>query len=183
MIAALRKLAGDGPPSLLFAVGDGNHSLATAKAVWEKMKPEVGMNHPARYALVEIENVARRLMANAIIRPALTSIEVEDFGNVPFDVLMNCVSVLADISGPQSTSFTLIMLGSSMPSCDEIPSVGIGRYHRGLAPTPRRKVRRGSDVFVTIMMTLSYCRAVRFVPAETPGLSSRRVPPISASSF
>jgi hypothetical protein len=42
---------------LLFAMGDGNHSLATAKAIWEKMKPQVGMNHPARYALVEIENV------------------------------------------------------------------------------------------------------------------------------
>lgn len=42
---------------LLFAVGDGNHSLATAKAIWDKIKPNVGMNHPARYALVEIENV------------------------------------------------------------------------------------------------------------------------------
>jgi hypothetical protein len=44
-------------PVLLFAMGDGNHSLATAKAVWEKLKPKVGMEHPARYALVEIENV------------------------------------------------------------------------------------------------------------------------------
>ncbi len=44
-------------PVLLFAMGDGNHSLASAKAVWEKMKPQVGMDHPARYALVEIENV------------------------------------------------------------------------------------------------------------------------------
>jgi hypothetical protein len=44
-------------PMLLFAVGDGNHSLATAKAVWEKMKPQVGLDHPARYALVEIENI------------------------------------------------------------------------------------------------------------------------------
>jgi hypothetical protein len=42
---------------LLFAVGDGNHSLATAKSIWEKIKPVVGMNHPARYALVEIENI------------------------------------------------------------------------------------------------------------------------------
>jgi hypothetical protein len=42
---------------LLFAMGDGNHSLATAKAVWESMKSKVGMNHPARYALVEIENI------------------------------------------------------------------------------------------------------------------------------
>jgi len=44
-------------PVLLFAMGDGNHSLATAKAVWEKIKPVVGKSHPARYALVEIENV------------------------------------------------------------------------------------------------------------------------------
>jgi hypothetical protein len=42
---------------LLFALGDGNHSLATAKAIWEKIKITVGMDHPARYALVEIENV------------------------------------------------------------------------------------------------------------------------------
>jgi hypothetical protein len=44
-------------PVLLFAMGDGNHSLATAKAIWEKMKTTVGMDHPARFALVEIENV------------------------------------------------------------------------------------------------------------------------------
>ncbi len=45
--------------TLLFAMGDGNHSLATAKAVWEKMKaadPHIDPDHPARYALVEIEN-------------------------------------------------------------------------------------------------------------------------------
>lgn len=49
-----------GEPVMLFAVGDGNHSLATAKAVWEKMKQEAKValdNHPARYALVEIVNI------------------------------------------------------------------------------------------------------------------------------
>ena len=48
---------GKDKPVLLFAMGDGNHSLATAKAVWAKMKSVVGPNHPARYALVEIENI------------------------------------------------------------------------------------------------------------------------------
>lgn len=48
---------GKDQPVLLFAMGDGNHSLATAKAIWETMKPHAGMDHPARYALVEIENV------------------------------------------------------------------------------------------------------------------------------
>jgi hypothetical protein len=48
---------GQDQPVLLFAMGDGNHSLATAKAIWEKIKSQVGSDHPARYALVEIENV------------------------------------------------------------------------------------------------------------------------------
>lgn len=41
----------------LFAVGDGNHSLATAKEVWETLKAGVRPDHPARYALVEIVNL------------------------------------------------------------------------------------------------------------------------------
>jgi len=46
---------------LLFAVGDGNHSLASAKGHWENVKAglsiEEQQNHPARYALVELVNV------------------------------------------------------------------------------------------------------------------------------
>ena len=41
----------------LYAVGDGNHSLATAKSVWEEMKSKCSPDHPARYALVEIVNI------------------------------------------------------------------------------------------------------------------------------
>lgn len=44
-------------PPLLFAVGDGNHSLATAKAIWEKNKQSIPEDHPSRYALVEIVNL------------------------------------------------------------------------------------------------------------------------------
>jgi hypothetical protein len=54
---AAKYETGRDEPVLLFAMGDGNHSLATAKAIWEKIKPQVGMDHPARYALVEVENV------------------------------------------------------------------------------------------------------------------------------
>ncbi len=47
--------------ALLFAAGDGNHSLATAKACWERRKPSLSPaekeNHPARFALVEIVNL------------------------------------------------------------------------------------------------------------------------------
>ena len=44
-------------PAMLFAVGDGNHSLATAKSIWDSAKASVGMEHPSRYALVEVENI------------------------------------------------------------------------------------------------------------------------------
>lgn len=47
---------------LLYAMGDGNHSFATAKALWERVKSEASdkdaiMNHPARYCLVELVNI------------------------------------------------------------------------------------------------------------------------------
>ena len=46
---------------LLFIVGDGNHSLATAKAHWEIIKKELSeeekKTHPARFALVEANNL------------------------------------------------------------------------------------------------------------------------------
>ena len=55
-----RKYGVNDEPPFLFAVGDGNHSLATAKAVWENIKRQPGVdlvNHPARYALVEVVNI------------------------------------------------------------------------------------------------------------------------------
>ncbi len=51
----------DSSNPLLFAMGDGNHSLATAKSCWEDIKGNLSeeeiVNHPARFALVEIENI------------------------------------------------------------------------------------------------------------------------------
>lgn len=54
-----KNTASDGS-TFLFAVGDGNHSLATAKAVWEEYKknhPDAADSCPVRYALVEIVNI------------------------------------------------------------------------------------------------------------------------------
>jgi len=68
---AVEGLANDGRAKdgscFLFAVGDGNHSLATAKAVWDEFRKaheaderagKINLeNHPARFALVEIVNL------------------------------------------------------------------------------------------------------------------------------
>lgn len=55
----IKKYGEDYPFAM--AVGDGNHSLATAKVHWENIKKELSEseieNHPARYALVEIINI------------------------------------------------------------------------------------------------------------------------------
>lgn len=58
---SIQNLYGDDKNEFIFAVGDGNHSLATAQAHWNNVKAtlteEEKKNHPARYALCEIENL------------------------------------------------------------------------------------------------------------------------------
>lgn len=46
-----------GEPPLIYAMGDGNHSFAAAKAVWEELRSTVPAHHPGRHALVELVNV------------------------------------------------------------------------------------------------------------------------------
>ena len=65
-------------PLLNLAVGDGNHSMATAKAAWEEIKQglskEEQENHPARFCLCELVNVHDK------------SLEVEPIHRVLFQV-------------------------------------------------------------------------------------------------
>ena len=61
VIEQFEKLYKKNNNGLMFIVGDGNHSLATAKAHWENTKKDLTKdeqaNHPARFALVEANNV------------------------------------------------------------------------------------------------------------------------------
>lgn len=56
-----RKYGRDIENPVIYAIGDGNHSLATAKLCWEQLKPHLSDNekesHPARYSLVELVNI------------------------------------------------------------------------------------------------------------------------------
>ena len=67
---------------LLFAMGDGNHSLATAKACYEKLKETMSeeeyLNHPARYALVELVNLHSSALEFEAIHRVLFDVDVED---------------------------------------------------------------------------------------------------------
>ena len=67
---------------LLFAMGDGNHSLATAKACYEKLKESLSeeeyLNNPARYALVELVNLHSEALEFEAIHRVLFDVDVED---------------------------------------------------------------------------------------------------------
>ena len=67
---------------MTFAMGDGNHSLATAKACYEELKknnPKKNYsNHPARYALVELENIHSSALEFEPIHRILTGIDPEN---------------------------------------------------------------------------------------------------------
>lgn len=67
---------------LVFAVGDGNHSLATAKTCWENLKPTLSdaekETHPARFCLVEIENIHDDVLEFEPIHRVVFGIEDED---------------------------------------------------------------------------------------------------------
>ncbi len=66
---------------LLYAMGDGNHSLATAKEFYEQLKaanPGVDLsNHPARYALVEIVNLHSPALEFEAIHRIVTDVDTD----------------------------------------------------------------------------------------------------------
>ena len=98
---AMERRYGDaGLAPLLFAVGDGNHSLASAKAAYEEIKSKLGAEaaaaHPARYALVEVVNIHDPALQFEPIYRVL-------FGVDPTDVLRELERYLATLHGDAPT--------------------------------------------------------------------------------
>ena len=92
-----------GGAPLTLAVGDGNHSLASAKACWEELKktltPEQQLTHPARWCLAEVCNVHS---------PA---IEIEPIHRVLFNV--DCGAVLLALIAWSDSNMAGICFGDS----------------------------------------------------------------------
>jgi hypothetical protein len=109
-------------PVMLFAMGDGNHSLATAKAIWEQVKPQAGMDHPARYAMVEVENIHD------------AGLEFEPILRVLFDVRGDAVRALSDFY-PNRCRFTPCPDAGEVADLVDRPQ---GPEHRNSAGTSHR---------------------------------------------
>jgi hypothetical protein len=119
---SVTRYEGNSSP-FLFAVGDGNHSLASAKGIWEEYKqahPDEPF-HPCRYALVEIEN---------IYDPA---IQFEPIFRVVFDLgvdeICSILSPLPDFSRrPVDTAKELIRLCANPAKANCFGIISRGRY-------------------------------------------------------
>ncbi len=99
----------NGYPTLLYAMGDGNHSLATAKEFYEQLKkanPDKDLSdHPARYALVEIVNLHSPALEFEAIHRIVT--------NVNTDELMNQMTEALDLREENSEqAFRIILKGT-----------------------------------------------------------------------
>lgn len=83
IITSLEKLYSESSNGILFLVGDGNHSLASAKKHWENIKasltPEETYSHRARYALCEITNIHDKGLEFEPIHRIIFDITREDF--------------------------------------------------------------------------------------------------------
>ena len=83
--AMQKKYGVSGAAPLLFAVGDGNHSLATAKACYEEQKkgktPQEYLALPSRFALVEVVNNHDDALQFEPIHRVLFGVDHEKFMN------------------------------------------------------------------------------------------------------
>lgn len=77
VLAAMTALRGEEESPLLFAVGDGNHSLATAKACYEE-----NPNPLNRYALVELVNIHDEALVFEPIYRVLFHVDADDLRRV-----------------------------------------------------------------------------------------------------
>ena len=83
IVNGLNTLKARNADGLLFLVGDGNHSLASAKAHWENIRAglsdEEKKTHPARYALAEIVNIHDKGLDFEPIHRVVFNISAEEF--------------------------------------------------------------------------------------------------------
>lgn len=105
---------------LLFAVGDGNHSLATARSIWEKIKPQVGMDHPARWALVEVENIHDEGLAFEPIHRVLfgvrqdwkNALETAFEGRMQYQAVESPAAMIAAVKAQQGPAHSIGVVSS-----------------------------------------------------------------------
>lgn len=123
------------------AMGDGNHSLATAKTNWENLKkslsPEEIENHPARYALCEIENIHD----DGIVFEPIHRVIFAKNGGSGMDLVRETVKLLDEQNGK-----AYLVLENDTPSAGTFSIPYITREQSGLIiiENPSNKLEVGA---------------------------------------
>lgn len=93
----------------VYLVGDGNHSLVTAKTCYENLvkNGEALQNHPARYALVELENIHSPAMAFEPIHRIITAADTDALLRDLQSICSDDGVVIPWLSGSQSGELRL----------------------------------------------------------------------------
>ena len=109
----------EGLAPLLFAVGDGNHSLAAAKACYDAVVAEIGVvaaaTHPARYALAEVVNLYDDSLNFEPIYRVI-------FGVDPASVTADFKTYAAALSGDAAPQSVRILYGGTHDETVTVPS-------------------------------------------------------------
>ena len=96
-------------PVLLYAMGDGNHSLATAKEFYEQLKkadPGKDLsNHPARYALAEIVDLHSEALQFEAIHRLVYDVDCDD--------LLEKLSAALDLNDAESDQYVITYCGGT----------------------------------------------------------------------
>ena len=104
-----KKYGLDDSPVLLYAMGDGNHSLATAKEFYEQLKRENPgkdlSNHPARYALAEIVNLHSDALKFEAIHRLVYDVDCDD--------LLEKLSEALGLSDAESSQYVITYCGGT----------------------------------------------------------------------
>lgn len=95
LLEKLEELTAKANDKVRYAVGDGNHSLATAKRCWENVKKDLTeeerKTHPARYATVEVVDIFDK------------SLDFEPIHRVIFNADEKAIEYIADRCGGESS--------------------------------------------------------------------------------
>ena len=89
---------------VVYAIGDGNHSLAAAKSHYEHIKGTVGENHPARYALCEVVAIGDEALEFEPIYRVVSTADTADF-------LSELAKVTEDADGTEDGQSVTVITG------------------------------------------------------------------------
>lgn len=120
---AISSLSGDG--GMTIAVGDGNHSLATAKTVYENLKSRIGAaaaSHPARYALAELVNIHDDALDFEPIYRTVSGVPAEQF----ISDLEAYIASLGGNESPQQIEYVCGGLSGTLKVNHPVSSLTVG---------------------------------------------------------